>query len=124
MSDGLATRFVRAVATQDEVALRECFVPDAEFRALVPPGLRERKGAVEAAALFARWFADSTELDLLDSNADEVGDRLHISYRLAGVEEGAAYVVEHHLFCTISEGKIERADLLCSGFRPPTITGA
>jgi len=120
MADDLGTRFVNAVAAQDEAALRECFFPDAEFRALIPPGLGERKGAVEAAALIAQWFGDSTELDLLDSSADEGGDRLHVSYRFAGVEEGEEYVVEHHLFCAVSEGKI--ADLLCSGFRPPMVT--
>ena len=26
-------------------------------------------------------------------------------------------VVEQHLFCDVAGGKIERADLLCSGFR-------
>jgi hypothetical protein len=39
---------------------------------------------------------------------------------LAALEEGEAYLVEQHLFCTVGEGKIMRADLLCSGFRPPT----
>jgi hypothetical protein len=64
-----------------------------ELRALIPPGLRERSG--------------------------EVGDRVHVSYRFEGVEEGEAYVVEHHLYCTRdARGLIERADLLCSGFRP------
>ena len=90
-----------------------------ELRALVPPGLRERSGATDAAALVAGWFADSTELDLVDSSAGEVGDRVHVSYRFEGVEEGEPYVVEHHLYCTLDErGLIERADLLCSGFRP------
>jgi len=120
MPDGLGTRLVRAVAAQDETALRECFAPEAAFRALIPPGLRERIGAVEVASLIAQWFGDSTELHLLDSHSDEVGDRLHISYRLAGVEEGEPYVVEQHLYCTIGDGKIVRADLLCSGFRPLT----
>ena len=61
----LRERLVRAIAQQDEDALRECFAPDAEFRALIPPGLRERNGAIEAAALIAQWFGDSTELRLL-----------------------------------------------------------
>jgi ketosteroid isomerase-like protein len=122
VSDDLGARLVGAVATQDEAALAECFVPDVEFRALIPPGLRERTGAVEAAALISQWFGDSTGLHLLDSHSDEVGDRLHVSYRFAGVEEGKAYVVEQHLFCTIGDGKIMRADLLCSGFRPPSAT--
>jgi len=122
MSDDLGTRYVSAVAAQDEAALRACFAADVEFRALIPPGLRERTGAAETAALISQWFGDSTDLHLLDSRSDAVGDRLHVSYRFAGVEEGEAYVVEHHLFCTVSEGKIERADLLCSGFRPPATT--
>ncbi len=124
MPDDLGRRFVTAVAACDEEALRECFAPDAEFRALIPPGLRERSGAAEAAALFAQWFGDSTELRLLDSSGDRVGDRLHISYRLGGAEDGEEFVVEQQLFCTVSDGKIERADLLCSGFRPPMTSSA
>jgi hypothetical protein len=43
---------------------------------------------------------------------------VHVAYRFEGVEEGEPYVVEQHLYGTVSDGKIERADLLCSGFRP------
>jgi ketosteroid isomerase-like protein len=70
--------------------------------------------------LISQWFGDSTELHLLDSRSDQVADRLHISYRFAGVEEGKAFVVEQHLYCSVRHGKIVRADLLCSGFRPST----
>lgn len=118
MPDDLGKRFVGAIAAQDEAALADCFDPAAEFRALTPPGLRDRAGALEAAALISQWFGDSTELQLIDSHSAEVEDRLHVAYRFAGVEEGEAYVVEQHLFCTVSDDKITRADLLCSGFRP------
>ena len=124
MHGDVGTRYVSAIAAQDEGALRACFASDIAFRALIPPGLRERTGAVETAALISQWFGDSTELHLLDSCSADVGDRLHLSYRFAGVEEGEAYVVEHHLFCTISEDMIQRADLLCSGFRPSADTNA
>jgi ketosteroid isomerase-like protein len=120
MSDDLGTRLVAAVAARDEAALATCFVADVEFRALIPPGLRERTGAVDVASLISQWFSDSTELRLLDSRSDAVGDRLHVSYRFTGVEKGVAYVVEQHLYCTVDDGKIMRADLLCSGFRPHT----
>ncbi len=106
----VGTRFVEAVAAQDTTALTECFVADVLFRALTPPGLRERTSAAEAAALVTQWFGDSTELRLLDSHGAEVGDRLHVSYRFAGIENGEAFVVE--------DDKIARANLLCSGFRP------
>ena len=118
MAVELATQFIRAVSTRNEAALAECFSPDVEFRALVPPGLRERTGALEAAALFSRWLRDCTELELVDSSSHEVGDRLHVSYQLTGVEDGEAFLLEHHLFCTVDDGEIKRADLLCSGFRP------
>jgi hypothetical protein len=68
--------------------------------------------------LVAGWFADSTELELVASRTEKVGDRLHVAYRLEGVEEDKPYVVEHHLFCRLDDALIERADLLCSGFRP------
>jgi hypothetical protein len=105
---------VAGIAARDEDVIAACFAADAEFRALIPPGVRERKGAAEAAALIAAWFRDSTELDLVEKRADRVGDRIHISYRFVGVEEGQPYIVEQHLNCAVSDEKIQRADLLCS----------
>ena len=114
----IGTRFVEAVAAQDELAIAACLAPGVEFRALIPPGLRERAGAEDAAALVAGWFADSTELDLIESWAEEVGDRLHLAYRFEGIRNGDPYIVEQHLYCTVASGVIERAELLCSGRRP------
>jgi len=119
----LDSELVKAVAAQDELALQACFAADVQFRALTPPGLRERTGAAETASLILAWFADSTELDLIDTHTEEVGDRLHISYKFEGVEEGEPYVVEHHLYCSVGDRVIERADLLCSGFRPRRVDG-
>jgi hypothetical protein len=116
--DPLARRLIAGITEQDEQALAACFADDAAFRALIPSGLRERTGAAPTASLITAWFKDSTELDLVDQHVDEVGDRLQISYRFVGVEEGQPYVVEQHLSCIVSDEKIQRADLLCSGFRP------
>jgi ketosteroid isomerase-like protein len=111
-------RLVQAIAAQDAGAMAECFSADTIFRALTPSGVRERTGADETAALIAAWFGDSTVLELTDSRTDEVGGRLYVTYCFEGVEEGKPYVVRHHLFCTLSDGKIAGADLLCSGFLP------
>jgi ketosteroid isomerase-like protein len=114
----LGSKLVQAVAAQDPSAVTACFADDVEFRALIPRGLRQRRGAPETALLISGWFADSTDLDLVDSRVDEVGDRLHIAYRFEGAEEGEPYLVEQHLYATVRNGRIHRADLLCSGFRP------
>jgi ketosteroid isomerase-like protein len=119
MAKAVGVRLIEAIAAQDVAAIASCFTADAQFRALVPPGLRERTGREETASLIVGWFADSTDFALVDSQSAEVGDRLHLAYRFEGVEDGQPYVVEQHLFCTVSEGKIEHADLLCSGFRRP-----
>ena len=118
MTHSIGTRFVEAVAAQDASAIAACFTPGVAFRALIPPGPRERAGAEEAAALLASWFADSTELHLVESRTEEVSDRLLIAYRFEGVEDNEPYVVEQHLFCVLADGVIDRAHLLCSGFRP------
>ena len=121
MGSPLGTRLVDAIAAQDATAIAACFAPAAEFRGLTPPGLRERSGAAETASLIAGWFADSSELELVEASADEVEDRLHISYRFRGVEDDEPFTVEHHLYCSVEAGRISRADLLCSGFRPRLI---
>ena len=118
MSDNIGARLVDAIAAQDTAAISTCFADDARFRALIPPGLRERAGCSDVAELIAGWFADSTELSLVDSEASEVGDRVHVAYRFEGVEEGEPYVVEQQLYGKTEDGKIAHADLLCSGFRP------
>ena len=118
MTDPVGERLVAAIRAQDEAGIAACFATDAQFRALLPSGLRERTGATDAAALIARWFGDSTEIDLVDSRSQIVGDRVLISYRFIGVEEGKPYVVEQHLSCIVEDERIKRADLLCSGFRP------
>jgi hypothetical protein len=109
---------VEAIAARDEAAIAACFAHDAQFRALVPRGLRERSGATDTAELINGWLENVTELRLVESRAEEVADRLHVSFRLHVVEEGKPYVVEQQWYCKLADGVIERADLVCSGFRP------
>ena len=119
MGESLPERLVAAISAQDSAGITACFAEDASLRALIPPGTRERTGATDAAALIASWFADSTVLELAEVSSKQVGDRLHIAYCFTGVEDDEPFVVEQHLYCTVADGRIERADLLCSGFRPP-----
>jgi ketosteroid isomerase-like protein len=114
----LGRQFVAAIAAQDHEALTACFADDAILRALIPPGLREREGAHEAAELVHSWFADSQPLELIDSSVEELSDRLHVRYRFHGTEDGDDFIVEQHLYGTVDGGKLARADIVCSGFRP------
>ena len=113
-----ATDLSTALAERDWTRLAGLLAPDVRMRALIPPGPVESSGAEPAAARFAGWFGDCRELHLVRSGSEEVGDRLHVFYRLRVQRPGDAWkLIEQHLFCAVDEGRITALDLVCSGFR-------
>jgi len=109
---------VAALAERDFGRLANTLAPDVRMRALIPPGALEVSGADAAAARFASWFGESNGLELVRSGSDEVGDRLHVFYRLRVKRPGDSWkLIEQHLFCALDEGRITALDLVCSGFR-------
>jgi len=119
----LGATLVAALAERDFDRLTDAFAPDVRMRALIPPGLVEVLGGEAAAAKFASWFGGSDRLELAHFDIDEVGDRLHVCYRLRVKETGAPWkVVEQHLFGALGNGHITAFDLVCSGFRPDGVT--
>ena len=52
------------------------------LRALLPGGLREWTGAQTIADVFARWFGDTEDFELVEATVGDVGDRLHLHWRL------------------------------------------
>ena len=117
---------VGALAERDFDRLAETLAPDVRMRALIPPGPLDLSGAKRAAARFATWFGDSDALELVRSGSNEIGDRLHVFYRLRVKRRGNPWeIIEQHLFCSPKNGQIAALDLVCSGFRPdPSPRGA
>ena len=110
---------IAALTERDFGRLAGTLAPDVRMRALIPPGPVDLSGAEPAAARFASWFGEPEALELLHSGSDEVGDRLHVFYRLRMKRSGDPWkVIEQHLFCALDEGRITALDLVCSGFRP------
>jgi hypothetical protein len=115
----LGDTLVAALAERDFERLARKLAPAVRMRALIPPGPVELTGAKPAAARFASWFGESDGLELVQSGSDEVGDRLHVFYRLRVKRPGDPWkVIEQHLFCALDDGHITALDLVCSGFRP------
>lgn len=115
----LGASLVAALAGRDFSRLARTLAPRVSMRALIPPGSVEVSGAEAAAASFAAWFGEAKRLEVVHSGSDEVGDRLHIFYRLRVQRPGDTWkVIEQHLFCAVDEGRIAGLDLVCSGFRP------
>ena len=115
----LGAALVTAVAERDFRRLGDTLAPDVRMRALIPPGPFEVRGAESAAAKFATWFGGSEDLELVQSGSDELGDRVHVFYRLHVQRSGEGRkVIEQHLLCACDDGHISDLDLVCSGFRP------
>jgi hypothetical protein len=112
---------LEALAERDFVRMSECFEPAATMRALLPPGLTERKGAGEIVESLRSWFGGAHEFEVLDGTVSEVGGRLHIAWRLrlrpTPWGDDAWHVIEQHVYVQAGE-RVEAMDLLCSGFHP------
>jgi hypothetical protein len=114
----VAGEFVQALGTRDFEALQACLHPDVQFRAMVPRGPLELTSAAETAARFRQWFGAYDVFDVLDAAIGNVGPRLYLRWRLRTGHRDAPQdcsVVEQHVFMTANE-RVERLDLLCSGF--------
>ena len=117
-----AGSFLEGLAAQDFARLGDALTANVRLRALLPGGPREWAGAEAIATQFACWFGETEDFELVDAGICEVGDRLHVHWRLRLRAErlGAGwFIVEQQAYAkTADGGRIARLDLLCTGYRP------
>jgi TusA-related sulfurtransferase len=116
--------FIGSLAAQNFTAVKQLFQPAVRFRAMVPSG--ERTGATdsEAAGWLERWFGSCDTLQLQQSSASLVFDRLYLNYRFRlHSQKDNWQVIEQHVYCVVQNSQIADLWLLCSGFRPDHETG-
>jgi TusA-related sulfurtransferase len=118
-SKSIGEAFVAELADRDFEKLEARFHPQARLRALVPSGMRERRGAADAAAQLKSWFSGAERIQLLQGEVSLVSQRVHITYRFREhLSDGETEVIEQDAFCDVREGLIESMDILCSGHLP------
>jgi len=111
--------FLEALAAQDFDRLAALFAPRVRFRALLPPETCEEKSPEAATGQLRDWFGEADTLQVLQSTADQVFDRLHLAYRLRSHDAANGWqVIEQHAYCDVQNDHIADMWLLCSGFRP------
>ena len=116
-SGAIGRLFIAALARQAWQELAACLGDTVRLRALIPGGLRTAEDRASAANYFQKWFGDADQLVLLASDVQLMHDRLYISYRFRAHED-QWYIVEQQAYCVVQNGRIQKIDLLCSGFRP------
>jgi hypothetical protein len=116
----LGTRFVRALAAKDRVALVALLDPQIEFRGLTPSRSWEASTPEEVCEIvFGSWFEPGDHIrETLEAGTEPIVDRERLHYRLRVESEGADHLVEQEGYYDVVGGKIARMSLLCSGFRP------
>ena len=114
----IAKVFLTALAMRDFQHLETSLHPDIRFRALVPPGLRTGTGPQETSGWFSKWFSHADHFEVVQSEVDQISDRLRIAYRIRLHDVQGWQVVEQQIYCMLKDKRIETMDLLCSGFRP------
>src|SRR5487761_1535935 len=113
--------FLDSLAQRDFAQMSDCFEPEATMRALLPYGPDEFQGAPQIVSAFRLWFGGAEDFEVLDGSVGDVGDRLHVSWRLrvrpTPMGDDDWHVIEQHAYLRAGE-RIDTLDLLCSGFMP------
>ena len=117
----LAYRLVEAIGVRDYDAIGRLLAPGARLRALVPHALREDEGSEAVVARLRSWWDEIRDFELLESEVEEMADRLRVRYRVAcsGGEDGPS-LLEQTAYLTVEDDRIAVVNLVCSGFRPAT----
>ena len=111
--------FVNALADRDFVRLRAAIADDVRFRLLLPKGPQAHSGVAETVESFVRWYGDVDELHLESSSVEVLAGRLMLMYRFRLHDEDGWQVIEQHVVADVApDGRLEKIDLLCSGFLP------
>lgn len=112
-------RLLAAIGAQDFAVMESCFAPAARLRALVPSALREEEGSAAIAARFRFWWEGLDHVELVESELEQVADRVRLRYCLRGHDADDGWVtVEQTGYLQVEEGAISVLNLVCSGFRP------
>jgi hypothetical protein len=120
-TSSVAGRLLEALAARDFTRMSDCFEPAATMRALLPPGLAECESATQIIESIRSWFGAAETFELLDGTVGEVGDRIHVAWRLrlrpTPWGDDAWHIIEQQAYLRAGE-RIDAIDLLCSGFQP------
>jgi hypothetical protein len=112
-------QIVACVGVRDFEGLAEYFRPQVICRLLIPSGLVTSFHVSTLVGYFRQWFGNADHFVIQGSQITQVGNRLHIVYRIRLRQGGLWYLIEQQAYGHLDteDGRIARFDLLCSGFR-------
>jgi hypothetical protein len=113
----IGEQIVKCLGARDFEGLADHFHPQVICRVLIPAGLVTPLDVPSLMSKFRQWFGEADQFNIEGSEITQVGDLLHIGYRIRLREGDLWYLVEQQTYSQLEGGSITRFDLLCSGFR-------
>lgn len=116
----LARAYLDAVVARDYDGVASFLADDFHLRDLSPPGFTDVPDTDAALAGLRNLLDMFDTVELLDSEAYNIGNTTYLRARLHFVhpEKGERMLEQHHLL-TIADGRITAIDELCTGFFVP-----
>lgn len=113
-----AANLIRALVAGDAAA-HACLAPDVTVTALLPKKVREVSDRETAMAMFLEWFPAGSVDELEHLEADSIGARRRVGYRVRWTtEEEGTSVFEQQAYYDAGESGITWMHLVCSGDLP------
>lgn len=105
------------VAGRDPQRLSAALTETARLRALLPGGPIQALGRADVTECWHDMFAGFDTVEVVESAAEAVVDRLLIHYRLSVSKGATRWICTQTAVCKRLDGLLAVIDLLCSGFR-------
>jgi hypothetical protein len=112
-------KLLDAIARRDYDRIRECFAEQVRFDVLTPHELREHATAAEAGERYRFWLDRLEEYELLESDVEEIADRVRVRYRFRGRDPEKGWQLNEHTgYGTVVDDRFVALKVTCTGFRP------
>jgi hypothetical protein len=114
-------RLIEAVVAWDEPTVRDLLADELWFRALLVRDVVEHHDADAAVEVLHGWYGSAYATELVHLSTEAVTTRERVTYRVRlrpAWEPGVWHLIEQTGYLRVTEGRISRLDLTCTGFHP------
>lgn len=113
----IGDNWVRALTEGALDRIQSLCAPEVASVILTPKRYMTLESVGALVAKYHDWFDTCTDFQLITSRVGWVGERLGIFYSFLLQDGGDWYRIEQQLYCTLSDGRVAKLHLLCSGFQ-------
>ena len=117
----IAGRLLDAIVTRDFDSISVILASDVRMRALLPRSIVQTNTAEAAVETFREWFGAHKSCTVIATEQHTVGGREFLSYNLRVQPDWAPdqfHIVEQSGYCRVTDGRVTRLDLVCTGYFP------